>query len=1615
MELGDIKMSGDKCDSCQLDKNQCKCQSKSNVGPVLQTSIKPPDLFVDKQDLSQYERKLRRWSRACGVDPKHQGDIILIHPSQTNPSLHDRLDREIGEKLENNPESIDLIISTLKQWFGVNKGVDLMKIFNDFVNSTRKPSQNLHEYVAAFEANYNQLEKLGEKLSSRLLALFLLKNANLSDTEFQIITANLNFSSEDDAQVKQLYQDTKDALNKHQNCQVINAKSQNKTFFLNNQDLDSLTEEQTNELVLWLKKKQKSTDPIDDQPPAKKWHKCKYCLCDCQPKWKKCDCECSKHPHWKCPNKPSKSGEAGGTSGTASCSSKPGSNTKSASNLNNLSSFLTGNIKKIPSTKSQNRQNDDVVQVNHQLTLLTNKSALSGSKCGNKHELTIDTACPTSLVGAKYFKSVFQSYPESVSSQFQSEPSNRTFQFGGGETTVSLGKYTFPVYVMDNDNNLHIVNLAMEVVEVDIIMLLGANSLNKGGAILDLGNLMLTLPETFGAEIQLPINFSDSGHFKMNFFTLAKEEGYEAAQIYLTNTEWSKETASSLLNYVKFNKEPRFQNIVQNVYYTKKSNKVKSNSNELNQKDINKLHQLFGHAHPDKLEKLIKSAGKLNDKVKEMLQKLMNCEVCKIEGRRVPKPKVALPKAAKHNHVVSADLKENTRYPGSQPYILYLVDCFSRFKVATFIPDKKSSTVTEAILVNWVKLFGPMKYLHVDRGREWMNNELQNFCHKFDIRLTATAAMTPNANGICERQHAVCDRMMDKMITADPTLSPEMALCWSVWSANCLELTEGVSPFTIVFGRVPMHPTLMDFKPGNEEDPEVSKVVADNIKTMLKAREEFVAVESDRVLRQALKQRIYSKSDNVQSGDWIYYRNNSSSVWKGPVKVTTREGKRIYVLNGGRLNTINLDDILLCKSDDDMWMNNDDFVTAPKPAEIKANDIQLMTNNEVNVPKADNTDKGLEYFTFSTAPQSVPESVPQAAVDDHEEVVEIENESEVPAVNPPEPSVTTNKPKSYRVTCNTCSKSLQSTSVYAHAKRMHGLRGTVETLSTPVAATPNEDPEINNDEEAMVFFTSEPQEADDEVYLTIIPRSRHNEAESIQAKEKELENFTTFDVYEEVTKPADAHVITTQWVIVDKETEDGKIVRKARLCMRGDNEKNKHLIPTDSPTVNKITLKLMLTIAASKGWEIRCSDISRAFLQTEDINRDVFVIPPPEAQVKRGIIWKLKRAAYGLIDSSRGFFLNHSSKLQDIGFEALKMDPAAFVLKSDDEVEAITASHVDDTITVSSGDKSDEIMDYMSEHFKYGESTNPPCRYLGSNISRSDNDIILDQDHYVQNLEIPDMSAISHLKRDEILPVDFQTKFRSLASKLNMLALSSRPDIMFDAKVLTSKYGSATKRDMIKAVKMIRKVKDESTTLTLPDIGDIDDWILVGVTDASNKTASQIFAVGGFVVMLVNKITNRSAVLTWSSKKIDRVCRSSLAAETLSLQNLAGSMFYVRQILKQMFGNKADSIPGLALTDNQDLYSCVHNLKACEDKRLLADIINIKQAIADDKTITELRYIPKEQMISDCLTKSGKLGEDLLKIVRTGVYNIPGGVKIRDSTKLNIRTWQQLMNAEKSF
>ena len=276
------------------------------------------------------------------------------------------------------------------------------------------------------------------------------------------------------------------------------------------------------------------------------------------------------------------------------------------------------------------------------------------------------------------------------------------------------------------------------------------------------------------------------------------------------------------------------------------------------------------------------------------------------------------------------------------------------------------------------------------------------------------------------------------------------------------------------------------------------------------------------------------------------------------------------------------------------------------------------------------------------------------------------------------------------------------------------------------------------------------------------------------------------------------------------------------------------------------------------------------------------------------------------------------------------------------------------------------------------------------------------------------MQQFKGLVKADVLPEQHQSMFRSLASKLNMLALSSRPDFSFAAKYLTTRYGKATKSDLTRAVKLLTRAKEESTEMIIPNLGDMKDWLVIGISDASNKSSNEIFSVGGHVILLVNKTTEAAAVVHWSSKKITRVVSSSLAAETLGLQQMTGTLYLVRQILEGLCGTQASQIPCLALTDSKNLWSCIHNISSCSDNRLQADVINIRQAIHDDQTIQEVRYIHSSQMLADCLTKQTNLtGQMLLNTVRTGTYTVPGGTTLRDSTLTSVKTWDQLMSAEK--
>ena len=83
-----------------------------------------------------------------------------------------------------------------------------------------------------------------------------------------------------------------------------------------------------------------------------------------------------------------------------------------------------------------------------------------------------------------------------------------------------------------------------------------------------------------------------------------------------------------------------------------------------------------------------------------------------------------------------------------------------------------------------------------------------------------------------------------------------------------------------------------------------------------------------------------------------------------------------------------------------------------------------------------------------------------------------------------------------------------------------------------------------------------------------------------------------------------------------KETNDQQIPN-ARLAVQRFEEPTKDEILKDFLTCSKENLGVVLNVIAHKKWNVNSMDIKTAFLQGENIDRDIYVLPPKEANTDK--------------------------------------------------------------------------------------------------------------------------------------------------------------------------------------------------------------------------------------------------------------------------------------------------------------------------------------------------------------------------------------------------------------
>ena len=140
--------------------------------------------------------------------------------------------------------------------------------------------------------------------------------------------------------------------------------------------------------------------------------------------------------------------------------------------------------------------------------------------------------------------------------------------------------------------------------------------------------------------------------------------------------------------------------------------------------------------------------------------------------------------------------------------------------------------------------------------------------------------------------------------------------------------------------------------------------------------------------------------------------------------------------------------------------------------------------------------------------------------------------------------------------------------------------------------------------------------------------------------------------------------------------------------------------------------------------------------------------------------------------------------------------------KEDGSLGGMMLTHVDDLIH-GSGDEEfyRTVMEPLKERFLFGQEEEGEFKYIGLHVRQERDCIVIDQDQYVDGLEIPEVLGLEDYENNDILNEDHQGEYRAVVGKISWVATTSRPDLAYDNLVLSTKLGNTTAGDMKQASK----------------------------------------------------------------------------------------------------------------------------------------------------------------------------------------------------------------------
>ena len=126
----------------------------------------------------------------------------------------------------------------------------------------------------------------------------------------------------------------------------------------------------------------------------------------------------------------------------------------------------------------------------------------------------------------------------------------------------------------------------------------------------------------------------------------------------------------------------------------------------------------------------------------------------------------------------------------------------------------------------------------------------------------------------------------------------------------------------------------------------------------------------------------------------------------------------------------------------------------------------------------------------------------------------------------------------------------------------------------------------------------------------------------------------------------------------------------------------------------------------------------------------------------------------------------------------------------------------------------------------------------------------------------------------------------------------TRPDCAYDACFVSNCGKDPTVIHLLCANKAVKKMKSTSVRVLFPKLGDVSKLHVVAFSDAAHANLPSGASQGGMVVFLAGN--GRVAPIAWQSKKLDRVTKSPLGAETMALADAADTGVLVVKMVEEI-------------------------------------------------------------------------------------------------------------------